>query len=240
MMEPEAILAEIVHYFQTGKALLDKKILITAGPTQEALDPVRFISNHSSGKMGIAIAEEAAKRGAEVILILGPTALSAKHHLIKTVPVTSAEDMYQASEAIHEQMDISIFSAAVADYRPAEISKEKIKKSDEASSIALTKTKDIAGILGGKKAQKQIHVGFALESEVGSESAQNKLSKKNFDFIVLNSLKDTGAGFQGDTNQVTFFFRDKKAVKTPVLSKVEVASLILDEIETLLETTEAE
>jgi phosphopantothenoylcysteine decarboxylase / phosphopantothenate---cysteine ligase len=239
MMEPETILTKIIQYFLAGKTLLGKKIMVTAGPTQEALDPVRFISNHSSGKMGIAMAEEAAKRGAEVILILGPTALSAKHPHIKTVPVSSAEEMFQEAASIHGQMDISIFSAAVADYRPAEISKEKIKKSNETSTLDLTKNKDIAHILGGKKGLNQIHVGFALETEEGSESAQNKLLKKNFDFIVLNSLKDTGAGFKSDTNQVTFFFKNKKALKTPVLSKVEVASLIIDEIETLLETTEA-
>ncbi|MEX2513795.1 MAG: bifunctional phosphopantothenoylcysteine decarboxylase/phosphopantothenate--cysteine ligase CoaBC [Cyclobacteriaceae bacterium] len=239
MAEPEAIMEALHFLFDKKRSLSGKKMMITAGPTQEAMDPVRYISNHSSGKMGIAIAEEAFKRGAEVTLVLGPTALRPKYDEILIIPVISAEEMFEKAASLHEKMDIVVFSAAVADYRPAKIYNEKIKKSDELLSITLVKNRDIARSLGQMKRNDQVHIGFALETEEGLESAQNKLQHKGFDFIVLNSLKDPGAGFQKDTNQVTFLFHHKAPFKTQVISKNEVAELILKELEILTNKTES-
>ncbi len=229
MMEPEDILIEIESFFSKSKDFQGKKVLVTLGPTQEALDPVRFISNHSSGKMGLAIAESFFKRGAEVHLIAGPikTEIPSK---FTTVNVSTAEEMLKSAQSKHSAMDICVFSAAVADYRPAEVADQKIKKSDSDLSISLTKNPDIAQTLGKKKSQKQIHVGFALETENEKKNAKQKLTKKNFDLVVLNSLQDKGAGFQGDTNKVTIFHRSGEQIESELLSKSQVAELILDQI----------
>jgi phosphopantothenoylcysteine decarboxylase/phosphopantothenate--cysteine ligase len=214
--------------------------MITAGPTQEAIDPVRYISNQSSGKMGIALAEEAARRGAAVHLVLGPTHLKANHPNIRTIPVNTAQEMYKSAQSIHGKVDAAVFAAAVADYAPSQPATEKLKKTDEELHISLKKNPDIAYLLGAQKNGRQIHVGFALETEQESKFALEKLQKKNFDFIVLNSLKDEGAGFQKDTNQITLFFKNKPSLKTSVLPKKEIAGIILDELGTLLDTTTKE
>ncbi len=209
--------------------LRGKKFLITAGPTYEAIDPVRFIGNHSSGKMGFAIAETAAKLGAEVVLISGPTALKLQNDFIKIILVTSAEEMYQAAHKYFYKSDVAILSAAVADYRPSEIASEKIKKKEESFTLQLTKTKDILASLGEIK-KNQFLVGFALETQNEQENAKLKLKKKNLDLIVLNSLRDEGAGFKTDTNKVTLIGKDNKVMPFPVKSKKEVANDILEYI----------
>jgi phosphopantothenoylcysteine decarboxylase/phosphopantothenate--cysteine ligase len=184
--------------------------------------------------MGIALADKAAARGAQVTLVLGPTNLRPSHPSVRVIPVISALEMYEASEEAHPTCDVAVFTAAVADYRPAKPSVEKIKKKETNLSVSLVKNPDIARTLGEKKTSKQIHVGFALETDEGSGSAEHKLVSKNFDFIVLNSLIDPEAGFQKDTNQVTFFSTTEKSEKTPVLKKEELASIILDKVEMLL------
>lgn len=233
MMEPEHILDHIIDHFSANKDFKGKKVLITSGPTQEAIDPVRFISNHSSGKMGAAIADAFASRGAEVHLILGVGAKKPKHSSIKTYPVKSASEMYQAASNIHSQMDICVFAAAVADYAPKEIAAEKIKKEGEGMTIELVKNVDIAFTLGKAKKFDQIHVGFALETENEVFHAKQKLEKKNFDLIVLNSMREKGAGFQLDTNKVSMFFEDGSSLQSEVLPKEEIANLILEGIKKL-------
>lgn len=229
MAEPDAII-EFIENDSSGKLpLKNKKILITAGPTYEAIDPVRFIGNHSSGKMGFAIAETAAALGANVFLISGPTHLSVNHRNIEVDRVTSAEEMYQAAHRHFETMDIAILSAAVADYRPNDIAKEKIKKNDGSMTLHLTKTKDILASLGEIK-KNQFLVGFALETENEEANAKSKLKKKNLDLIVLNSLRDKGAGFQSDTNKVTLISRDNNIIPFEVKPKSEVAKDILNYI----------
>jgi len=229
MMEPEEIFEEIEYFFSKSKDFLGKKILITLGPTEEALDPVRFISNHSSGKMGLAIAEAFSKRGAEVHLIAGPIKgeIPSKFN---TIHVKTAEEMLEASYAVHSQMDICVFSAAVADYKPANVADQKIKKTGSSLSLSLSKNPDIALTLGKQKTQKQIHVGFALETENEKKNAKQKLSKKNFDLVVLNSLQDEGAGFQSDTNKVTIFHQSGEQKESELASKAEISELILDQI----------
>ncbi len=229
MAEPEDIVSFLENDILKNLPLNGKKILITAGPTYEALDPVRFIGNHSSGKMGYALAEVASKLGAEVILISGPVSLKLDNDFIKIIRVTSAEEMYQASHQYFDSCDIAILSAAVADYRPADVSSEKIKKKDDDLVLHLTKTKDILKSLGEIK-KKQFLVGFALETENEEENAKLKLKKKNLDLIVLNSLRDKGAGFQSDTNKVTLISKDNKVLPFPVKAKAEVAKDILDYI----------
>src|SRR5690554_4844149 len=192
MMEPEDILANVHKHFKIETSLSGKLFLITAGPTYEAIDPVRFIGNHSSGKMRIAIAEQIAKEGGEVILVLGPSALEVSHPLIKTIRVTNASEMYEVTLAHHPDMDCCIFAAAVADYTPMQPSSQKIKKKEEDLTILLKKNIDIAATLGGLKRPSQIHIGFALETENEVANAKKKLKSKNFDLIVLNSLKDEG------------------------------------------------
>ncbi|WP_162341452.1 bifunctional phosphopantothenoylcysteine decarboxylase/phosphopantothenate--cysteine ligase CoaBC [Cyclobacterium salsum] len=239
MPEPEDILSAVFTFFRpSGSPLTGKKIMITAGPTREAMDPVRYISNHSSGKMGISLAEKAAERGAQVTLILGPSSLNARHPSIQTIPVSTAIEMYEQAKKSHAQSDIAIFTAAVSDYRPESPSSEKIKKKDDKLSLTLVKNPDIARNLGQEKKPGQVHVGFALETDEGSGSASNKLKTKNFDFIVLNSLLDPEAGFQKDTNQVTFIDKTGKSQKSQVLKKEELASKILDKIEVFFQTTE--
>ncbi|WP_339902192.1 bifunctional phosphopantothenoylcysteine decarboxylase/phosphopantothenate--cysteine ligase CoaBC [uncultured Cyclobacterium sp.] len=236
MPEPEAIFASIQDILNPDLSFQGKNILITAGPTQEAIDPVRYISNHSSGKMGIALAEKAAERGAKVTLILGPTALKPNPHpKITIIPVTSALDMFEASQKHHSNAQVVIFCAAVADYRSEKPSNEKIKKKENALQISLVKNPDIAKTLGAHKKQGQLHIGFALETDEGILSAENKLIEKNFDFVVLNSLLDSEAGFQKDTNQVTILSNNKERIKTPVMSKEMLAIQLLDRVGSLLE-----
>jgi len=206
-----------------------KKILITAGPTYERIDPVRFIGNFSSGKMGFALAEECASRGAEVTLIAGPTSLSTRHPSIKRVDVESAQEMFDAAVDIFPQMDGAILSAAVADYRPRQASADKIKRDEEGTiTLALIPNPDIAAALGKMKKEDQLIVGFALETSNEEANALKKMEKKNFDLIVLNSLKDEGAGFGHDTNKVTIISRDGVKTSFELKSKEKVAKDIAD------------
>jgi phosphopantothenoylcysteine decarboxylase/phosphopantothenate--cysteine ligase len=230
MAEPEEIQQYLTRFFEQKQDLLGKKVLITAGPTQENIDPVRFISNHSSGKMGIALADELASRGAQVTLVLGPTYLRPKHTEISVVPVVSAQQMYEASALAFPTADVTILAAAVADYRPATVSQVKIKKAATEMSIELEKTIDIAATLGAQKRPDQYLIGFALETDHEMEHAQIKLQRKNFDFIVLNSLQDAGAGFGHDTNKITMLFRNGVIKPLPLMAKTAVATAIVSEI----------
>jgi phosphopantothenoylcysteine decarboxylase/phosphopantothenate--cysteine ligase len=205
-------------------------VLITAGPTQEAIDPVRYLGNHSTGKMGIAIADEMAIRGAKVDLVLGPTTLRPGHPSVNTIHVSCSEEMYKAALENFDHADYAILAAAVADYRPASVSSSKIKKGDEALILSLKKTKDIAAHLGGMKKSHQTIVGFALETDDAINNARKKLVTKNFDFIVLNSMKDVGAGFGHDTNKVSFIYPDNKIREFKLKSKKDVAVDIVDAI----------
>ena len=229
MAEPEEIVAFIEADILKSLPLRGKKILITAGPTFEAIDPVRFIGNHSSGKMGFAIAEVSASLGAEVVLVSGPVSLQTNNSAIKLVSVTSAEDMYEAVHNEFKNCDVAILSAAVADYRPKQAASEKIKKKEGSLKLELEKTKDILASLGEIKGDK-ILVGFALETQNECENAKIKLKKKNLDLIVLNSLRDKGAGFKKDTNKVTLITKDNKVIPFPVKTKKEVAKDILEHI----------
>jgi phosphopantothenoylcysteine decarboxylase / phosphopantothenate---cysteine ligase len=229
MAEPEKIVKYLDDFFFESRTLAGKTALVTAGPTYEAIDPVRFIGNHSSGKMGIAIAEELAANGASVTLILGPTALSANNS-IKTIRVLSAEEMYNNCEPLFKTSDIMVMAAAVADYTPGEVAKEKIKKKEDDLELKLRKTKDILKEAGKVKKKKQILVGFALESEKGKENALKKLKDKNADLIVLNSLRDEGAGFGYDTNKITIFDRHSNQFNFGVKSKRDVARDIVNAI----------
>jgi phosphopantothenoylcysteine decarboxylase / phosphopantothenate---cysteine ligase len=230
MMEPEHILNQVEVFFNTKKDFAGKKVLITLGPTQEAIDPVRFISNHSSGKMGIAIAEAFKSRGAEVFLVSGPVSIPFRSADFNLTKVKSAQEMFEASLALHPTMDICVFAAAVADYAPLEIAPEKIKKNESEMSILLKKNVDIALELGRFKRAGQLHVGFALETENEEAHARAKLDKKNFDLIVLNSAKEEGAGFQHDTNRVKIFHSDGRFADSGLISKSGVADLLMEEI----------
>lgn len=234
MAEPEDIIEIIKREFKKSLPLKGKKALVTAGPTYEAIDPVRFIGNHSSGKMGFAIAEELAFLGASVTLVSGPTALSLNNTSIKRINVATAEEMLQACLANFKNSDISILSAAVADYRPKDISTTKIKKDTSEFVIELTKTQDILASIGKDKTEKQILVGFALETDNEEANAIKKLEKKNLDFIVLNSLKDEGAGFKGDKNKITIIDRNLQKETFPLKSKKEVATDICKKVLDLL------
>ncbi|MCZ4320225.1 bifunctional phosphopantothenoylcysteine decarboxylase/phosphopantothenate--cysteine ligase CoaBC [Aequorivita viscosa] len=229
MAEPEEIVSFLENNILSKLPLRGKKFLVTAGPTYEAIDPVRFIGNHSSGKMGYAIAETAAELGAEVVLISGPSALKLENDFIKIIRVTSAEEMYNAAHEYFDSSDVAILSAAVADYRPTEVVSEKIKKKTDNFTLHLTKTKDILASLGEIKKQ-QFLVGFALETQNEEENAKLKLKKKNLDLIVLNSLRDEGAGFKSDTNKITLISKDNKTLPFPVKPKTEVAKDILEYI----------
>lgn len=229
MAEPEEILKSLILFFSDGP-LKGKKALVTAGPTHEAIDPVRFISNHSTGKMGFAIAQELANQGAEVTLITGPTSLSKELNGINVISVNSADEMYSASVQQFTHSDISVLSAAVADYKPAKKADQKIKKKDEVFTLELVKTTDIAAELGKLKRNGQIIVGFALETENEEVNAEKKLASKNFDLIVLNSLNNPGAGFGHDTNKVTIISSSKKKVEFNLKSKTEVARDIVSTI----------
>ncbi len=230
MAEPEEIITLLNNYFNTSLLLAGKHALVTAGPTHEALDPVRFIGNNSSGKMGYAIAEELAARGAKVTLVSGPTYLTVGNPQIKVLPVTSAEEMYQACIHNFSSTDITVLAAAVADYKPAVRADQKIKKSDTALHIELIKTRDIASELGKVKRKEQFTVGFALETENEINNAEKKIAAKNFDLIVMNSLNDAGAGFGGDTNKITIIDKNNKATEYNLKSKKEVATDIVNAI----------
>ncbi len=229
MAEPEKIVQWLNSFFLTGQQLAGKKALVTAGPTYEAIDPVRFIGNHSSGKMGIAIAQELADRGAEVTLVLGPSALMPPNK-VKTVNVRSASEMLDACIIEFEGADITVMSAAVADYTPVSIAGEKIKKQSGEFSVELTKTTDILKQLGMLKNDNQVLVGFALETNNEMEYALKKLYEKNADMIVLNSLNDTGAGFGYDTNKITIFDRQGNEYAFETKTKQQVAVDIVNTI----------
>jgi phosphopantothenoylcysteine decarboxylase / phosphopantothenate---cysteine ligase len=230
MSEPEEIVAAIEHFFQTADQLKGKKALVTAGPTYEAIDPVRFIGNHSSGKMGYAIAEELAKRGADVTLVSGPVSIKSKNKNLKLIPVNTANEMYTTCIANSASYDIAVMAAAVADYTPVVVADQKIKKTGDELTITLKKTKDILGSLGKTKSNKQILVGFALETENEKGNAQKKLVEKNADLIILNSLKDEGAGFGHDTNKVVLFFKNETEKQIELKSKSALAKDIVDAI----------
>ncbi len=229
MAEPEDIIKFIERDLISKLPLRDKKVLITAGPTFESIDPVRFIGNHSSGKMGYAIADQAANLGAQVILISGPSNEKISNSSIKKIDVTTAEQMYVACQSYFTDTDIAIFSAAVADYAPINVASQKIKKKDASLSIELKPTKDILGAMGRIK-KDQFLVGFALETNDGIKNAKSKLKKKNLDLIVLNTLQDKGAGFKTDTNKVTIIDKNEKITTFELKSKTEVAQDIFDEI----------
>lgn len=228
MEEPERIVEEIEAYFARQNTLSGKKIVITAGPTYENIDPVRFIGNYSSGKMGFALAEEFASRGAEVALIAGPVSLHTDHAAIRRIDVTSAKEMYEACMAEAEDADCITLAAAVADYAPEHVAESKIKREDTGDmTLRLVKNPDIAASLGKIKGDKVL-VGFALETDHEEENAHKKLEKKNLDWIVLNSLRDPDAGFMKDTNKVTVIGADGEQYKFPAKSKREVAADIVD------------
>ncbi|PWA06170.1 bifunctional phosphopantothenoylcysteine decarboxylase/phosphopantothenate--cysteine ligase CoaBC [Flavobacterium psychrotolerans] len=229
MAEPENILTFLEADLESKLPLKGKKILITAGPTYEAIDPVRFIGNHSSGKMGFDIAKRAANLGAEVILVSGPTHFKVEHSNIKVIPVTSAQQMYDACHVYFDEVDAVIAAAAVADYRPKYVAQQKIKKAGENFTIELEKTKDILESLGKIK-KKQFLIGFALETENEIENAKLKIQKKNLDLIVLNSLQDEGAGFGKPTNKVTFIDHFYSIERMSLKSKEAVAEDIVNKI----------
>ena len=227
MAEPENILHFIEKDLESKLPLKGKKVLITAGPTYEAIDPVRFIGNHSSGKMGFDIATAAANLGAEVVLVSGPTHLQMKHSLVHLIRVTSADEMYAACHQYFEDTDVAIAAAAVADYKPKNVAQQKIKKSEASFTIELEKNKDILLSLGQLK-KNQFLIGFALETENEIENAKIKIEKKNLDLIELNSLNDKGAGFGKPTNKVTFIDKDFNIFENPLKSKELVAEDIVN------------
>lgn len=233
MAEPETILCWLQSFFSDKMDLKDKKVLVSAGPTYEALDPVRFIGNHSSGKMGVAIAAEMQSRGAEVTLVLGPSGIEVPAG-IEVVKVMSAKDMYEACITRFNDMDIAVMSAAVADYTPVNTAKEKIKKNETSFSVELVKTKDILKSLGDIKHDNQVLVGFALETNNEKQNALQKLQTKNADMIVLNSLNDAGAGFGHNTNKITIFDKQGNVYPFDTKPKNEVAKDIVNTIIQLL------
>lgn len=233
MEEPEEIVKQLGGFFLTGLQLKGKKVLVTAGPTYEKIDPVRFIGNYSSGKMGFAIADECARRGADVTLVAGPVSIECEQKTVKRVNVETAREMHEAASAAFPACDVAILSAAVADYRPATEASEKIKRTTAGMTIELEANPDIAASLGAQKSKGQLLVGFALETNNGEEHARAKLNKKNLDFIVLNSLEDKGAGFSCDTNKVTIIDREGKS-DYPLKSKKDVAKDIVSYMSKLL------
>lgn len=234
MTEPEDLLENLQNHFKKKQQFKDFSVLITAGPTQEKLDPVRFISNYSSGKMGYTLALELANRGASVNLVSGPTNLKIQHPAIHLIRITSAGEMFEACESLYDNSRIAIFAAAVADYRPSQPALKKTKKTGGEISVRLTKNPDIAGELGKRKKNNQINVGFALETDNEFEHATLKLKEKNFDFIVLNSLRDKGAGFSSDTNKITILDENGKSKDFPLKHKNLVAIDIIDYLLTKL------
>lgn len=234
MPSEEVLLAHILQEIQYEKDLAGKKVLITAGATREAIDPVRYITNHSTGKMGYAIARQAMLRGAEVTLVTGPVSIDPPM-FVNVVPVTSAADMFEAVTSRAAEQDIIVKAAAVADYTPVQVASEKIKKKDGDNAIALTRTKDILGWLGENRKPGQFLCGFSMETENMLDNSRAKLAKKNVDMIVANNLKVQGAGFGGDTNVVTLI-TPEDTVELPLQSKEEVAGQLLD---TILERMQA-
>ena len=234
MEEPENIVKRLIKFFSKNQTFTGRKFLITAGPTYEAIDPVRFIGNHSSGHMGFALAQKAAERGAEVTLISGPTHLNIEHPLIQRVDVVSAAQMYEACKNTHPVADVTIMSAAVADFTPEHVEAGKIKKGNQPATVKLMPTTDILLQLGREKSGEQVLVGFALETENEIENARLKLQNKNLDLIVLNSLKDQGAGFGVATNKVIILDNKGNQFKYELKSKEEVAEDILDRITDLI------
>lgn len=232
MEEPENIVAALESFFQKNSSMAGKKILITAGPTYEKIDPVRFIGNYSSGKMGYALAEECAARGAEVTLVSGPVNLSVNHPNINRIDVESAEQMYNACMSHYPTSDAGILCAAVADFTPECVADKKIKREKDDLTLNLKPTHDIAAALGKIKTGSQRLVGFALETNDETAHAQDKLKRKNFDFIVLNSLNDKGAGFRCDTNKITII-DSSKAEEYPLKTKKEVAADIIDKLDSI-------
>lgn len=230
MMEPEHILEQVFYFFNKKKNFAGKKVMITMGPTQEAIDPVRFLSNHSSGKMGLALARAFKAHGAVVHIISGPVELNLEAENVQLSRVTTAAEMYEAAQALHDQMDIVVFAAAVADFTPATVAGEKIKKQGEELLLRLVPNVDLALELGKKKRSGQLHVGFALETEQEVLHAKAKLVRKNFDLVVLNSAKDTGAGFRHDTNKVRVFHANGQEMSSELLPKSAIAELILTEV----------
>lgn len=237
MPEPETLLEYILKEAAFQKDLAGKKLLVTAGPTQEAIDPVRCLTNHSSGKMGYAIAKMAMLRGAEVTLVSGPTAIEPPL-FVKVVPVTSARDMFEAVTGLSDEQDIIIKAAAVADYRPKQVSEDKVKKKDDQAFIELERTDDILKYLGQRKKQGQFLCGFSMETRDMIRNSRAKLEKKNLDMVAANNLKVEGAGFQGDTNVLTLITQDEE-VSLPLMSKEDAALKILDKILLLITKAEA-
>ncbi len=236
MPEPETLLAYIERETACEKDLKGKKILVTAGPTQEAIDPVRYITNHSSGKMGYAIAKAAMLRGADVTLVSGRTAIEPPM-FVKLMPVVTAKDMYEAVTSVSDEQDIIIKAAAVADYRPARVSDEKVKKSDGQMSIELERTDDILKYLGEHKKENQFLCGFSMETQNVIGNSRAKLTKKNLDMVAANNVKVEGAGFQGDTNVLTLITQEEE-VSLPLMSKEDAALKILDKILLLISEKE--
>ena len=232
MPEPETLLSYIEKEIACHKDMQGKKVLVTAGPTQEKIDPVRYITNHSSGKMGYAIAKNAMLRGAEVILVSGPVSI-APPPFVKVVSVTTAKEMFEAVTSVSEEQDIIIKADAVADYRPKEVSSEKIKKKDGQMSIELERTDDILKYLGEHKRQNQFLCGFSMETQNMLGNSRAKLEKKNLDMVAANNLKVEGAGFQGDTNVLTLITQEED-VSLPLMSKEDAASKLLDKILSLM------
>ena len=237
MEEPEEILDFLrqLNISSSKKKLLNKKVLVTAGPTHENIDPVRFIGNHSSGKMGYAIAEAFAAEGAKVFLVSGPVSINTEVKEIDIMRVTSAADMFSACEELIDSVDVAVFNAAVADFTPVENFGKKVKRGKELWSIQLEPTRDIAGELGKRKSPNQLFVGFALETEQGVEYAQEKMQKKNMDLMVLNSLQDKGAGFGTDTNRVTMMDRAGKMERYELKPKTQVATDLVDRVINMIE-----
>lgn len=233
MEEPENIVAVLEDFFANKSDLAGKKVMITAGPTYEKIDPVRFIGNYSSGKMGYALAECCAERGAEVTLISGPVSITAKHPNIRTISVESAEEMYQAATNEFGSSDVTILCAAVADFTPELKADKKIKREKDDLIIKLKPTQDIAAALGKLKKDNQVMVGFALETNDEVEHAKDKLERKNLDFIVLNSLNDKGAGFRHDTNKITIIDKEN-VIEFPLKNKKEVATDIINHLAEIL------
>ena len=234
MAEPEDIVAQIETIFARGGAMEGKKVLITAGPTREPIDPVRYITNHSSGKMAYALAKEAALRGAQVTVVSGPVNIKVNTPGIEVVDVTTANEMFLATKERTPEADVIILCAAVADFTVAHVGEQKIKREKSNYNLELTPTNDIAAWVGENRGSNTIAVGFALETNDEEQNAQGKLKKKKLDMIVLNSMRDSGAGFGHDTNKVTMFFNDKEPVATALKSKEEIAADIVDNIQSLM------
>ena len=230
MEEPEKIVEVLEKHFSKQQSLTGKSVLITAGPTYEKIDPVRFVGNYSSGKMGYALAEACAKQGAEVTLVSGPVMLQTKHPAIRRIDVESAQEMYDAATTHFPKADIAILSAAVADFTPETTADKKIKRKGDELVLNLRPTQDIAAALGAIKNENQLLVGFALETDNEVQNAQDKMKRKNFDFIVLNSLQDKGAGFRVDTNKITIIDRQQGTTAYETKSKQEVAEDIVEYI----------